>query len=125
MLSSLISKSVGSSKAASSSKSVAKRSHKKRRQMLLQLDESDPSDVGGFQKKLPAAIKEKESASVLVVKAVQEKTSVLVAQGTQETGADAVEKKKRRRRRRDATLRVQELKTQAVVKKKRPDIEAM
>jgi hypothetical protein len=93
--------------------------------MLLQLDESDPSDVGGFQKKLPAAIKEKESASVLVVKAVQEKTSVLVAQGTQETGADAVEKKKRRRRRRDATLRVQELKTQAVVKKKRPDIEAM
>jgi hypothetical protein len=124
MLSSLISTSVGSSKAASSSKSVAKRSHKKRRQMLLQLDESDPSDVGGFQKKLPAAIKEKESASVLVVKAVQEKTSVLVAQGTQETGADAVEKKKRRRRR-DATLRVQELKTQAVVKKKRPDIEAM
>jgi hypothetical protein len=56
----------------------------------------------------------------LVVQAVQEKASVLVAQGTQDREATSVEKKKmRRRRRRGATPCVQELKTRAVRKKKR------
>jgi hypothetical protein len=41
----------------------------------------DPSDVGHLQKKMPAAMKEKEAWSVLVVNVVQEKTRVLVAQG--------------------------------------------
>jgi hypothetical protein len=39
----------------------------------------DPSDVGGLQKKLPAAMKDKEAASVLAIKVVQEKIGVLVA----------------------------------------------
>jgi hypothetical protein len=53
----------------------------------------------------------------LVVQAVQEKASVLVAQGTQDREATSVEKKKMRRR--GATPCVQELKTRAVRKKKR------
>jgi hypothetical protein len=63
MLSSLISTSMCSRTVASSSERVAKRSHKKKRQMLLQLDEEevvelcpmmqqeqtvDPSDMGGL-----------------------------------------------------------------------------
>jgi hypothetical protein len=75
--------------------------------------------VGGLQKKLPAAMKEKEAASVFVVKVVQEKTSVLVAQGAQETEAPSVEK------RRGATTSVQELRTHVVEKKKQPDIESV
>jgi hypothetical protein len=78
---------------------VAKRSHKKRIQMLLQLDDEeeaelcpmmqqeqmvDPSDMGGLQKKLLAAAKETEAALVLAVKVMQEMTSVLVAQGAQD-----------------------------------------
>jgi hypothetical protein len=39
---------------------------------------------------MPTAMKEKEALSVLAVKVVQEKTSVLVAQGTQEMEAAAV-----------------------------------
>jgi hypothetical protein len=50
----------------------------------------DPSDVGGLQKKLPAIMKEKEATSVLEVKAMQEKTSMFMALGTQETEAATV-----------------------------------
>jgi hypothetical protein len=72
----------------------------------------NPSDLGGLQKKLRAAMKEKEAASVLEVKVIQEKTSMLVAQGDQETEAAAVEKtKKRRRRSRETTPSVQVPKT--------------
>jgi hypothetical protein len=60
---------------------------------------------------------------VLAVKAVQEKTSVLVAQGKQEMEAAAVEKKKRRRR--SATPSVQELRSQPLEKKKWHDIKAV
>jgi hypothetical protein len=59
----------------------------------------------------------------LAVKAVQEKTSVLVAQGKQEMEAAAVEKKKRRRR--SATPSVQELRSQPLDKKKWHDIKAV
>jgi hypothetical protein len=104
MLSSLISTSIGSSKVASSSKCVAKRSRKKKTHVLLLLGEEevvglcplmqqeqmvDPSNVGCLQKKMPAAMKEKLASSVLAVKVVQEKTSMLVAQGTQEMEAAA------------------------------------
>jgi hypothetical protein len=92
--------------------------------MMKQEQIVDPSNLGGLQKKLPVAMKEKEAASVLAVKAMQEKTSVSVAQGTEETGADAVEKR-RWRRRKGTAPNMQELKMQAEVKKKRSDIEAM
>jgi hypothetical protein len=65
-----------------------------------------------------------EATSVLAVKAMQEKTSLMVPQGTQVTEAAAVEKKKRRRTR-GATTTVKELKMQVVEKKKQSDIEAM
>jgi hypothetical protein len=50
----------------------------------------DLSDVGHLQKKMPAATKEKESLSVLVVKVIQKKTSMLVAQGAHEMEASSV-----------------------------------
>jgi hypothetical protein len=88
-----------SKKAASSSKCVANRNRKKGTKMVLQLDaEEEPepeqtmdrSDVGGLQKKLPAAVKEKETASVSAVKAVQEKTTAMEAA--------AVEKKEKKKK---------------------------
>jgi hypothetical protein len=111
-----------SKKAASSSKSVAKSSRKKGIKMVLRLDAKeeaelcpkmqqeqtvDPSDVGGLQKKLSPAVKEKKTAPVSAVKAVQEKTSTLVVQGAQETEAATVEEKKKKKL----------LKTKAVEKK--------
>jgi hypothetical protein len=68
---------------------------------------------------------EGEGGKVLAVKAVQEKTSVFVAQGTEEIEAAAVENRRRRWRRRGTTPSMQELKTHAAEKKKWPNIEVV